>query len=245
MTLHFILALVDKTSHKIHPSDLSSLAGALNEQIGSDFGPAWKVSASVVATQTPGASQWQVQVLDKLDQPGALGYHTNDTHNQPVSYVQYGDDWQMTVSHETLEMLADPYGNRMHSARLPDGVLDYKRFGIEHVASHVHYLLEVCDPCEATNYNVGGENLSDFLLPDWYRTSPTFKEDYSHAGGCSRPRQVSTDGYVSFANNDGDWFQIFNENGLLKISDIGKFNRAAFGSLREFSDTYARAYKGL
>jgi hypothetical protein len=242
MSLPVVIALVDDT-HSIAPARLASVAGAMQEQVNRDFRPRWRFvpSTGVVATPSPSPAQWAVHIQQHLDQPGALGYHSNDSHNQPVAFVAKTVDWPQTFSHEVLEMLADPYGNRLHGARLPDAVaLDYKKFGLPTRKHHVHYLLEACDPCERTSYNVGGEDLSDFLMPEWYVTTPPMGSVFSYAGGCNGARQVADGGYVSFSNDDGEWYQIFNEGGQLQIQDIGKFDKSRFGSLREFTDHHAR-----
>jgi hypothetical protein len=238
------IALVDE-SNAITADDLTACAGALNEQIQADFAPIWKVAATVGAYPVAPAGTWAVIVKEQLDQPGALGYHT-DSNNQPVSYIELTQDWTVTASHETMEMLADPWGNRMHSAILPWAMeIDYVAFGLSTQHSRVHYLLEVADPCEAVKYSVGGVDMSDFLLPYWYRTELVgCNEHYSHAGGCIHPRQVADGGYVSFCNDAGEWFQVFNDAGAMSIQDLGKFSRAEFGSLREFADHHAREFRG-
>jgi hypothetical protein len=237
------VALVDDTGD-VDAAELAKCAGSLNEQVQSDFAPIWKVAATVGAYPEAPPSTWAVHIQKQLDQPGALGYHTDD-QNQPVSYVMLTDTWTVTVSHETLEMLADPYGSRPHGARLPEGIEDqYAHFGLSTATSHVSYLLEVCDPCEATSYEVGGVQLSDFLLPGWYRTSPAKSVAYSHAGGCTDPRQVADGGYVSFSNpSSHEWYQVFNQGGKLQVSDLGKFDKSSYGSLREWTDYSAREYR--
>ena len=236
------VALIDDTD-TIPTLELEEVAGALSEQVAHDFAPLWHVRASVgvYTDQEPGT--WSILVEQSLDEPGALGYHT-DIHNQPVSYVELTDDWPKTVSHELLEMLADPWGNRLHTARLPAGLeLDYEQFGLRHESSRVHYLLEVCDPCEARSYEVGGVPVSDFLTHYWYRTHPSSLDSYSHAGQCAAPRQVADGGYVSFCNQDADWFQVFVEGGRPQISALGQYDRGEFASLREFTDSGAREFR--
>jgi hypothetical protein len=236
------VALVDETG-KIDQAELATMAGAMSEQIQHDFAPVWHVSASVGAYPAAPAGTWTVHIREKLDQPGALGYHTDD-HHQPLSFVEFTPDWTVTVSHEVLEMLADPWGSRLHSARLPAGLEgDFAKFGLSSAQSRVSYLLEVGDPCEATQYSVGGLQLSDFLLPTWYRTDPRPALAYSQAGGCNKPRQVADGGYVSFAVPTGEWFQVFNHGGQLTSKDLGKFNKAEYGSLREWTDQQAREFR--
>jgi hypothetical protein len=134
----------------VDPHLLNEVAGALNEQVQADFAPVWHVRATVGAYPAGGGyGTWNVQVLADINEPGALGYHS-DEHNVPYAVVQHDDNWPITASHEVLEMLADPFGNRMHAARLPSTLdVDYTHFGLEHGSSRVHYLVEACDPCEA------------------------------------------------------------------------------------------------
>lgn len=233
------VALVDDTG-KIPQAELAAAAGALNEQIQADFAPIWHVRATVgVYAQAP-PNTWAVLVQDKLDEPGALGYHTDENH-VPISYVQAGADWTVTASHEVLEMLADPWGNRMHRARVPAGLEDkWRDMGLAHEHSYVHYLLEVCDPPEAASYEVGGVALSDFLLPGWYRSNPLMAPAYSHLGTCLYPREVARGGYVSFAVGN-HWFQAFNWDGAgPELSDLGTFDASAFPTIREWTDQNAR-----
>jgi hypothetical protein len=243
-TIPVHVALIDDTA-TIPRAQLERVAGALNEQLQDDVVRHWThVRATVGTGRGAAPGQWSIRIREQLDEPDALGYHTTDDHNQPVSYVELTEDWTITASHELLEMVVDPSGNMMHGARLPNGLEGhYREFGLPHESSHVLYLLEVCDPCEAAAYEVGEVNVSDFLLPGWYRTSPLAAPAYSHTGLCLRPRQVASGGYVSFATPAGDWFQAFNRGGHLSAQGIGRFDRGRFSSLREFSDTFAREYR--
>jgi hypothetical protein len=237
------VALVDETN-SIDPMELARVAGALNEQVTRDFAPVWHVRASVGAYPQAPANTWVVRIRRSLVEPGALGYHTDD-HNQPVSYVLLTADWPATCSHEVLEMLADPWGNRMHGGRLPAGLEDrHAEFGLKHPTSHVRYLLEVCDPPEATSYDVGGVGLSDFVVPHWYSAAPLTHVVYSFAGGCETPREVAAGGYVSFVAPSGEWWQVFSDrNGNLTVRALGRFDRESFPSLRQFTDHKAREFR--
>jgi hypothetical protein len=237
------VALVDETA-TIAADELAHVAGALNEQVLRDFSPVWHVRASVGAYPQAPANTWAIRIRRSLDEPGALGYHT-DEHNQPVSYVMLTDDWPATCSHELLEMLADPWGSRLHGGRLPAGLeTRHKDFGLKTERSHVSYLLEVCDPPEATSYEVGDVPVSDFIAPPWYSATGASRVNFSFAGGCRTPRHVAAGGYVSFAAPSGEWFQCFaDRGGKLTVQDLGRFDRARFSSLREFTDFSARAHR--
>lgn len=234
------VALVDET-HSIDAHELASVAGALNEQVQSDFAPVWHVRATVGVYPKAPPATWAIKIRRQLDQPGALGYHTDDGH-QPYALIELTSGWAQTVSHELLEMLADPWGNRLHGARLPQGVKP-SAVGLKLETTHVHYLLEVCDPPEAVPYEVGGQMLSDFLLPQWYRTTPSPLGAYSRYGTCKKQREVADGGYVSFSRPDGEWFQAFNEGGSLSLSDLGKFSKNDSSSLRSWVDEHARSHR--
>jgi len=233
------VALVDDTGAQ-DPQYMAEVAGALNEQVLRDFAPVWHVRASVGAYPQAPAGTWSIRLQYRLDDPGALGYHS-DENNQPEAFVMATDDWPATASHELLEMLADPWGNRLHSGRLPHGVEGaYASFGLKHPTSLVKYLLEVCDPPEARSYDIGGVPVSDFITPSWYHAAMKTHTVYSYAGMCRRPREIPPGGYVSFATPDGNWWQILNRGGLLQTSNLGRFDRSSWSSLREFVDAHAR-----
>jgi hypothetical protein len=234
------VALVDETG-RIGADELAKMAGALNEQAARDFAPVWHVRAAVVPLQQPPPNMWAIRIRDRLDEPGALGYHTDD-HNQPVSYVlfQSPEETSVTCSHELLEMLADPWGNRMHGGRLPRGFEDrHQELGLKHPTTHVSYLLEVCDPPEATSYDIGGIAVSDFIYPSWYHADRGAQ--FSYSGACQHSREVAGGGYVSFCVGD-HWYQVTNW-GRLDLHDLGRFDKSSWSSLREFTDHHARIHR--
>jgi hypothetical protein len=237
------VALVDDT-HRVGASTLAQVAGALSEQVAADFAPVWHVRASVgvYPAQAVPPGMWAVRIVEDLQDVGALGFHTTE-NGQPVSFVERGEDWPSVASHELLEMLADPWGMRMHQARLPAGLEDrYGDFGLPRPVSRVSYLLEVSDPCEATSYAVGGQRLSDFLHPAWYRSDVQPGARYSHAGGCVKPREVARGGYVSFCHGP-EWFQVFNHLRGLEVRALGRFSDNNHASLRVWMDEAARAHR--
>src|SRR5207244_12011882 len=71
---------------------------------------------------------------------------------QPYALVLYTQSWSLTASHETLEMLADPWGSRLVGGS-----------SIQAGQGRVRYLIEVCDPCEAPRSE---EHTSELQSPD-------------------------------------------------------------------------------
>src|ERR1700727_1641111 len=93
------------------------------------------------------AGVWPVNLVAKLP-PGEGGVHM-DKHKQPYSLViadPGSDEWTIDASHETLEMLVDPYGNRLQSSR---SISIESNGSIKDGTGQFNYLVEACDPCEA------------------------------------------------------------------------------------------------
>lgn len=88
-----------------------------------------------------GAGGWSINLVQAA--PGVSDWHSTDINQVPdAQIVATGAGWQPDVSHEMVEMLADPY------VQYPN--------------------MEICDPVEATadDYWLAGVQVSDFLLPD-------------------------------------------------------------------------------
>jgi hypothetical protein len=236
MSLPIHVALVSDDG-RVGPDELAHVAGALNRQVQEDFAPVWHVRATVGAYPSLPAGTWGIHVVSALDDPGALGFHTDD-HFQPLAYVLHDDAWTVTASHELLEMLADPWGSRFHGGRLPHGIeRRFAEFGLKSTRSHVSYLVEVCDPPEAWSYDVGGVAVSDFITPRFYDVGAV-GVPYSHMGRLAS-RGVGVGGYVSF-HVRGVWWQVFNRRGGLEVRELGRFDRSSWGSVREWTDHMAR-----
>jgi hypothetical protein len=237
-TLPHQVALVSDTP-AVSFSDVSAVAAALQKQATRDFGPIWQVNATVsafAALESVPVDYWPVIVRANIDQPGAAGYHTDD-NGQPFSLVEADDQWQLTASHETLEMLADPFGNRtIAGAPPPQAPAPLSALG------RVTYLVEVCDPCEDAQfaYGVNGQQLSDFITPHYYDPNGATGTQYSFRGNIHAPHTVLESGYISFGNPvTNEWFQILVENSQTKVQDLGKLTRNG-RSLRETIDDLVR-----
>jgi len=174
------VALVSEES-AIPMSELAAVAAALQKQVTRDFGPLWKIDADVVAyasLEDLPLDYWPVIIMDDIGDPRAAGYH-EDEHGQPYALVQYSQGWTLTASHETLEMLADPFGRRMVAGPSPKP--DQGR---------VKFLVEVCDPSEAENfaYSVNGVTVSDFYTPHYFDPVASPQTRYSFTGVITEPR---------------------------------------------------------
>ena len=117
---HVALVADDNVEGALSPSDLSRVASALQKQATRDFGPIWRVAATVDAfprLEDVPLGYWPIIVGEEGQ--GGGGVHLDD-NNQPYALVDLTPDWTVTASHECLEMLADPFGNRLVAGDSPD-----------------------------------------------------------------------------------------------------------------------------
>jgi hypothetical protein len=234
------VALVSK-SKSVGFSEISSVAAALNKQVGRDFGPSWGISATVDGfdkLQDVPVDYWPVIILDKLDDPSAGGYHQTK-NGEPFSVV-LASEFPIAASHETLEMLADPFGRRtIAGSPPPNSPAPINGF------SRVMYLVEVCDPCEGQQfvYQVNGISVSDFITPNYYDPVTSTTVRYSFTGAITAPHQVLEAGYISFSDPaSGRWYQIFVQHGKV-VSQQLPANDFRSMPIREATDDAARKFR--
>ena len=212
MIIHHI-ALVSLTK-KITDARLSTVGAALQKQAVRDLGPIWGIKATVDVfphIKNVPVGYWPIVVRDKIDDPTAAGYHT-DKHGQPFALVAYADDWTIAASHEMLEMLVDPFGNRLVASD-----------SIKSGQGRAQYLVEVCDPSEddGFGYTVNGERVSDFYTPEYFDPVTTSAGRYSYTGFIKKAKQVLKNGYLSWMLPDSEeWWQASYFGRKLKFENI-------------------------
>jgi hypothetical protein len=222
------VALISETKH-LKPAAVSRVSAALQKQVTRDFAPIWGISATVDAfdkLEDMSVGYWPVLIMDDIKTQGAAGVH-EDKNSQPFALVQYDQDWALTASHECLEMLADPSGNRTTGSS-----------SIKHGQGKVNYLVEVCDPSEGAGYGytVNGITVSDFYTPHYFDPKKASGVRYSYTGAITEPRQVLRGGYLSWADPSTDeWWQCQYFSGSKKIVSLGVLKRAG-RSLRSTID---------
>ena len=202
------IGLVDTTG-AIDATLVQAVAAALNTQVTRDLPQFWNVQATVEYLPHAGkipAGVWPVRLVNSLP-PGEGGFHL-DKHNQPYAEViatPADASWSIDASHETLEMLVDPGGNRMQSSVAIE-IVDGK---IQDGTGQFNYLVEACDPCEANGYGytLQGVLVSDFITPRFYDSQATPGTRYSFSGNLKAPRQILPGGYISWVNQETDEWQ--------------------------------------
>jgi hypothetical protein len=211
----------------IKARELTKVGAALQKQTTRDFGPIWGIEANVSAfarLEDVPVDYWPILIVEDVE--GAAGVHLDD-NGQPYALVEVGAGWSLTASHETLEMLADPYGNRLVAGRSP-----------KRGQGRVQFLVEVCDPCEAEElaYTVNGVLVSDFYTPRFFDPVSSSAVRYDYMGAITKARQVLRGGYLSWVvPSTGDWWQArwFSGN-KVKFVNLGPLTGR--GSLRSQID---------
>ena len=206
------IALVSLT-REISTRSLLQAGAAIQKQLTRDFMPIWGFRATldtfedlssvpsdyhpvvVFAHSEELVGQLEVAIgpelvarlVDDFERDRLGGLHLNAFTRQPFALVEANDSWSVTISHEVLEMIADPYGNRLIAAAHP---LDETQ--------RVKYLLEVCDPCQAVFYPVNGVPVSDFYTTRYFDPVSVDSLRYSFTGEIERPLQILEGGYLTW-----------------------------------------------
>lgn len=240
------VGLVDTTG-TVNTQTMAAAAAALNVQVTRDLPQFWPVNATVSFLPDPRQipqGVWPVQLVRTLP-PNEGGFHMT-RHNQPYSKVIVTPDsneWTVDASHETIEMLVDPYGNRLQTSTS----IEIAGEKITDGNSRFEYLVEACDPCEADpyTYQIDGVSVSDFITPHFYDAQPTPGTRYSFTGAIKTPRQILPGGYISWTNPQTNEIQQIlwvDPNEPPQLRNLGQ---ATGASLRVFveSRTYSLVVK--
>jgi hypothetical protein len=226
-TIH--VALVADTD-AVSTREITRVAAALDKQVTRHFGPLWSVRATVdpvFSLEDIPVGYWRIVLRDRIKARGADGFHKN-RFGQPFAVMALTDSWSLTASHEVLEMLADPFGDRMvpgPSLKRGDGP--------------VSYLVEVCDPPESEEfaYTVNDVLVSDFITPAFYDPAKVEGVRYSFTGAVEHPRQVLEGGYISWRNQTNEHIeQLVIRKGKKEFRDLGVWHPSS-RSVREFVDS--------
>jgi hypothetical protein len=206
------IAILSLTSD-VSTRSLLQATAAIQKQVTRDFGPIWGIQATVDAfddlLDVPNdyhhvalfgdsdelmhtlvatiGEEPALRLLDAFDHETISGIHLNALTNQPFALVSVDDPWTVVLSHEVLEMLADPWGNQLVAAPHP-----LRR------QQRVRYLVEVCDPCMSTWYPVNGVPVADFYTPRYFDPVVNSGVRYSYTGSIEHPQQILEGGYVTY-----------------------------------------------
>jgi hypothetical protein len=206
-----IISIINHTNGKIQDSEIQTVLRAINRQVTEDFAPYWSLSATVRleghSTKNPDKQNLMdmrgdavIYLWDKQDVKNALGYHNMNNRGIPFGFVfldiaqELGEEWSVTLSHETLELIGDPEVNLLVMGPHPNP--SEKR--------DVFHWYEMCDAVQSETYEIDGVKVSNFVLPLYFTGGDEFdgRNDFL---GTIRPDKstlksfgVNPGGYVGF-----------------------------------------------
>jgi hypothetical protein len=204
---------------------------ALQKQVTDDFRAYWDLDCTLTFLPKDGSlpkGWWQIVIVDNPDEAGALGYHEMSSQGTPLGKVfakldiEGGQSWTVTLSHELLEMLADPWINWM--AMGEDGQI---------------YALEVADAVEADElgYEIDGVLVSDFVTPGWFEPTENDRVDFKKR--IKNRLELAPGGYIGVLGTNG-WTQV---QAMSRLADMLGMTVASHGSRRQRRTLAKRHWK--
>src|SRR4030095_6507449 len=123
-----LISVVNHTGGTLSDEKVQEGIRAVNRQIAHDFKPHWNLDAELRLEGAIGSDPDQeglpelrgdsiIYLWDEVDVEDALGYHEAHASGVPFGFVftelakELGESWTVTLSHEALELLADPEAN--------------------------------------------------------------------------------------------------------------------------------------
>jgi hypothetical protein len=187
---------------------------AINAQIEQDFYPYWSIGATLRLEGAIGVDpdldnptanlrgDAIIYLEDKIsDDTDALGYHDLHFSGIPFGFVfteisrEMGEPWQVTLSHEGLELIADAEVNRLIMGPHPDP---------KEKGRLVFHWYEMCDAVQAESYEIHGVPVSNFVLPLYFTvdSEPGSRNDFLSSKRLDGKRLpsfgVNPGGYIGF-----------------------------------------------
>ena len=210
------IGLATQTAH-VTFQDLKPIAAVLQTQMQQHVAPAWNVTATVEAWPNAAVIPNDMSPIFIVDatEHNHGGLHTITSNGRAWAKVLVTRDWHLGASHECIELLIDPTGERT----MPGLALQIVDGTLQDGTDRVTYLVEACDPLEdpAHSYLIDGIVVSDFYTQAYFDDAHRPGIAYSHAGSLTAPRTILRNGYLSWKDAAGRFHQIRNFDGPQQI----------------------------
>jgi hypothetical protein len=208
-------------SESISESDFKTAVHAVERQVKEDFASLWGMDASIRMVDVDRGTKPNPELLlsdailyvgetndDSQAVDDAVGYHASNMKGIPYGFVfadvakQIGESWSTTLSHEVLELIADPEVNLLVLAPHPK------------LAKQVVLRpYEVCDPVQGDMYIIDGVKVSNFVTPLYFADLP--HPTNTQTNHMKLPLQrfgVRPNGYYSYLDiSTGQYQNVFGE----------------------------------
>lgn len=243
-----IISVINLTEGAIPDEDLQAAIRAVNRQLREDFEPHWQFGAELrLEGKVNRRRKW-----DAADMRGdavlyvrgvchirdAEGFHDQLFHGVPYGVVylelskELKEDWTVTLSHEALELVADPQVNLLVAGPHP-----------RQPKHRVFHWLEVCDAVQNESYLIDGVFVSNFVLPLYYTATAELGSRNDFLGTQVKGRTlpsfgVNPGGYIGFfdprkgRHGDDDTFEREDDPAALRRLAIKRKFGTGRGNLR-------------
>jgi hypothetical protein len=206
-----IISVINHTNGQVSDEELQVAIRAINRQIKEDFEPYWSLGATLRLEGRSGLQPDKenpsdmrgdavVYIWNEADVPGALGYHDRNFSGIPFGFVftelsrEIGENWSVTLSHEALELIADPEVNLLVMGPHPNP---------DEGEREVFHWYEMSDAVQAETYEIDGVQVSNFVLPLYFTGGDEFvgRNDFlgrAPNGQTLKSFGINPGGYVGF-----------------------------------------------
>lgn len=186
-------AIVVRNRSKLPDSELRRVVGAVQKQVDRDFFPLWGWRARLLYEPKTAPARAMTLIV-KGKSAEFDGYHVID--GIPVGFVFTRDEndellplYSVALSHEVLEMIADPGANLYAYGHYVTPRTKRRR------SAYVSY--EVCDAVQECTYKIDGVAVSDFVVPEWFEPGrPRGSIRFSFRNAVNGPFVLAPGGYM-------------------------------------------------
>jgi len=205
--------------------EVRHVVAAIQEQVDRDFFPIWGWRAVLAFRPRSLPKNPMRIVLKNSNRKGDPGYHFIDGAPEAEVFTRDGHgrllkDWDATLSHEVLEMIADPGVNLYARGHVLRAGRRRKAF--------VAY--EVCDPVQDRLYVIDNVKVTDFVTPEWFE--PERERDstkFSFLCAVAEPFELTEGGYID-AYLDGRFITVWGQPSKKKEKRYRRAVRAVAGA---------------
>ena len=214
-----IISVINRSEGGLADGDLQRAIRAVNRQIAEDFCPYWGFGAQLRLEGKTGHKRAAIDpadmrgdailyVRERVKRSSDEGYHDRNFAGIPYGFVYLElsralkEEWTVTLSHEALELVADPEANLLVQGPHPAA------------RRTVFHWFEMCDAVQDESYLLDGVRVSNFVLPLYFTSGAERggRNDFLGTianGKTLRSFSVNPGGYVGFfdpeANDDVTW----------------------------------------
>lgn len=206
------ISVLNLTDGSVSDAEVQQAVRAINRQIAEDFEPYWGMGAHLRLDGDSGIEPDDdrsfsdmrgdaiIYLWNEVNVEGALAYHSRHDSGIPCAYVfvelckLLNESWTVALSHEALELIADPMTNLLVIGPHPDPSEKNRT---------VFHWYEVCDAVQSEYYHIDDVAVSNFLLPLYFtgESESCGRNDFLgtvHKGSTIASFSVNPGGYIGF-----------------------------------------------